>query len=390
MIFKNADGEARKKFWLDFGDNGTKLDDDTRFCTSDGSRVPMDLIKKIVNKINDILYEAEKYFREEKRDNFRDLLLGEVQNHLMLCQENYLQPGDKIFNEDTECEQTKDGTECLMEKEDISVAAFIERHLADCLGSAEDKEAKELMLGLLDWRLCVEKSENSCSSLDEIPLSNWGEYYLCPGEEGVELGPDGYQPIIDYFVKDIPSSCIRLDSVVKKIVWTSAGEADDEFVHYADENSEVGVGNISSTNYAPRPLLPNASGRRRQSRSRNSSSADKSGKIEVRLESGETLLADYVMVTLPLGVLKHHCLQKKEEQLFIPKLPRRKLEAIEKLAYGTVDKIYLEFDAPFWGQGNELGFQIIWKRGETIELECLKKWGRCYEVSAVVIFLSCN
>jgi len=51
---------------------------------------------------------------------------------------------------------------------------------------------------------------------------------------------------------------------------------------------------------------------------------------------------DAVIVTLPLGVLKHSSVT------FDPPLPAEKRDAIARLGMGTLDKLYLQFDAPFW------------------------------------------
>lgn len=52
--------------------------------------------------------------------------------------------------------------------------------------------------------------------------------------------------------------------------------------------------------------------------------------------------ADYVIVTVPLGVLK------KEKIAFIPNLPNQKKEAIKGLEMGVLNKVYLAFDHVFW------------------------------------------
>ncbi len=51
---------------------------------------------------------------------------------------------------------------------------------------------------------------------------------------------------------------------------------------------------------------------------------------------------DAVIVTLPLGVLK------REVVTFRPALPQAKRQAIKRLGMGTLDKLCLLFDRPFW------------------------------------------
>jgi monoamine oxidase len=51
---------------------------------------------------------------------------------------------------------------------------------------------------------------------------------------------------------------------------------------------------------------------------------------------------DAVIVTLPLGVLKQGSV------IFDPALPAQKQQAIKTLGMGTLDKLYLWFDDPFW------------------------------------------
>jgi monoamine oxidase len=63
----------------------------------------------------------------------------------------------------------------------------------------------------------------------------------------------------------------------------------------------------------------------------------------VECENGEVYDCEHVIVTVPLGVLK----DQVTKELFNPKLPQYKIESIEKLLFGTVDKIFLEYDRPF-------------------------------------------
>ena len=62
----------------------------------------------------------------------------------------------------------------------------------------------------------------------------------------------------------------------------------------------------------------------------------------LRLGTGESLSADRVVVTVPLGVLKTTVME------FDPPLPFTHRGAISALGMGTLDKIWLQFDEPFW------------------------------------------
>jgi monoamine oxidase len=66
--------------------------------------------------------------------------------------------------------------------------------------------------------------------------------------------------------------------------------------------------------------------------------------VEVHTTSG-TIHARAVVVTVPLGVLKHHGID------FIPGLPHRHELAIERLGMGVLSKTFLRFERPFWPTG---------------------------------------
>lgn len=80
----------------------------------------------------------------------------------------------------------------------------------------------------------------------------------------------------------------------------------------------------------------------------------------VRCSDGTAYDADFVIFTGSLGVLKENY-----KNMFSPRLPSIKANAIEGLTLGTVDKIYLEFEKPFWPKDWE-GFSLVWS-GKEIE-----------------------
>lgn len=63
---------------------------------------------------------------------------------------------------------------------------------------------------------------------------------------------------------------------------------------------------------------------------------------EVVAVDGRSLPADYVVVTVPLGVLK------ESELRFEPPLPEFKRRAIRELGFGTLDKTVVVFESRFW------------------------------------------
>lgn len=60
------------------------------------------------------------------------------------------------------------------------------------------------------------------------------------------------------------------------------------------------------------------------------------------MANGQEFEADYVLVTVPLGVLKREIIH------FTPDLPKAKQAAITGLDMGTMNKVYLQFDSIFW------------------------------------------
>lgn len=59
-------------------------------------------------------------------------------------------------------------------------------------------------------------------------------------------------------------------------------------------------------------------------------------------EDGDVIEADHIVLTTPLGVLKSDTIQ------FEPPLPDWKRGPIERLGFGTLNKVILVFDKPFW------------------------------------------
>ncbi|XP_070491017.1 spermine oxidase-like isoform X2 [Chironomus tepperi] len=84
---------------------------------------------------------------------------------------------------------------------------------------------------------------------------------------------------------------------------------------------------------------------------------DETSNVAVTCSDGSTYSAKHVIFTPSLGVLK-----KYHESLFTPALPDQKILAIKNYGFGTVGKVFLEFDQPFWKEQGKpfLAYEFLW------------------------------
>ncbi|KAH0555606.1 spermine oxidase [Cotesia glomerata] len=176
-----------------------------------------------------------------------------------------------------------------------SVGEHIKLESTLYLSSLPEDQRKTRQL-LFDCLLKRETCITGCDSMDQVDLLEMGSYAELQGGN-ISL-PGGYSSILQPVTKHIPKDKILLGHPVTEIRWQSPAE---------DES-------------------PKSS-------------------IRVTCSNGKTITANQLICTLPLGVLKKH------PTIFNPPLPQYKKEAIEKLMFGTVDKIFLEYDRPFLNPG---------------------------------------
>lgn len=130
--------------------------------------------------------------------------------------------------------------------------------------------------------------------------------------------------------EDQKNSCINLEQCEKGREETSKDNSENRATN-TSENGET-----SSASFCQRH---NYDGNSELSQSK---SVELVPNAEVVCEDGSHYYADHVICTVPLGVLK-----EKAATLFSPPLPQYKLDSIDRLLFGTVDKIILEYDRPF-------------------------------------------
>lgn len=84
--------------------------------------------------------------------------------------------------------------------------------------------------------------------------------------------------------------------------------------------------------------------------------------IHVKCADGTEYSCDHLICTVSLGVLK-----KRHWSMFEPILPRHKIDSIDAMGFGTVDKIYVEFTKPFWERDWE-GVSFLWATEQLKEI----------------------
>ncbi|KAF5270316.1 hypothetical protein FQR65_LT05504 [Abscondita terminalis] len=192
----------------------------------------------------------------------------------------------------------------------------------DRIKDTQERHLRQLIFNcLLKRETCI----SGCNDMSEMDLLEIGSYTELQG--GNVILPGGYSSILEPLTREIPPECLLREHPVKKILWHKSKGS-----YNTDSDSDD-----SDTTVIEEPSVMNHSSRE--------SSCEKHippHNVEVICENGERFYSDHVLCTLPLGVLKHTA-----KQLFEPNLPDYKMDSINRLLFGTVDKILLEYERPF-------------------------------------------
>lgn len=201
----------------------------------------------------------------------------------------------------------------------------IELYLAN-QSSADDIHLKKLIFEcLLKRETCI----SGCNNMNEIDLLELGSYTELQG--GNIVLPKGYSSILGPMTQSILPEQIVLSCPVKTIHWKrKSGHRTKNSISGLETVDEVDSDDSDKT-VTEVPI--------NNSPSHNNHHRDK---VKIECNDGSVYYADHVICTVPLGVLKEY-----HHTLFEPELPNYKLESIDHLLFGTVDKIFLEYDRPF-------------------------------------------
>ncbi|XP_020572869.1 lysine-specific histone demethylase 1 homolog 3 [Phalaenopsis equestris] len=187
-------------------------------------------------------------------------------------------------------------TSSVAKAEQVNVASA--KNGTTCSGGVVQKTdiLSPLERRVMDWHFA--NLEYGCAaSLKEVSLPYWNQDDVYGGFGGAHcMIKGGYGAVLDCFAKGLD---IHLNHVVTEIFY--------------DINDPNGTDQHSN-------------------------------KVKVCTSAGQEFLADSVLITIPLGCLKANTIK------FSPPLPDWKESSIQRLGFGVLNKVVLEFPSIFWDE----------------------------------------
>ncbi|CAG9773011.1 unnamed protein product [Ceutorhynchus assimilis] len=214
-----------------------------------------------------------------------------------------------------------------------SVGEHIKLEINLYLDKVKDPAEYRLKELLFDCLLKRETCISGCDNMNEIDLLEIGSYTELQG--GNITLPKGYSAILEPLERVIPQGNLLRKHPVKVIKWNCRKKVQKLDKSGSDSDSDDSDRTVIED-------LNNTPSSSRESSEEKTPPASSDYKVEIVCENNQRFYGDHVICTIPLGVLKH-----KANSLFKPPLPEYKLEAIDRLLFGTVDKILLEYERPF-------------------------------------------
>lgn len=294
-------------------------------ASEDGKQVPFGVLHEIHEAYVCFLRRCEEYF---------------------LCQ--YLPPPD---------------INSVGEHINLEAAIYLER-----LPSSEEKRLRRLIFDcLLKRETCI----SGCNTMDEIDLLELGSYTELQG--GNILIPQGYSAILEPMTKNIPPEKITTGLPVKKIIWNYDNPSEDVGEESEDSDQTV-IEDVSKSSTTNKTMNL---GEGSSTNTQDTAHKPKRKYVEVVCNDGQVFYASHVICTIPLGVLK-----ESVGDLFEPPLPQYKIESIERLLFGTVDKIFLEYERPFLNP-EITEIMLLWESPSTPEDVSVSWYKKIYSFAKV-------
>ncbi|XP_068183399.1 peroxisomal N(1)-acetyl-spermine/spermidine oxidase-like [Antennarius striatus] len=154
-----------------------------------------------------------------------------------------------------------------------------------------DATTRSLRLCAISVLMKYECCNNGCATMDEINIMARDQYKILPGRDCTF--PGGYEGLVKKLMLELPGNLVTYKTPVRCVHWNNTEQSKNDVI--------------------------------------------------LECDTGERLSADHVIITVPLGFLKKH-----SSTMFRPPLPLHKHNAIQRLGFGTNNKIFVEFDSPWW------------------------------------------
>lgn len=195
--------------------------------------------------------------------------------------------------------------------------ALLDEGYPDIESTYESQIDSQVIKGIFKAAFNGERFENSCENLNDVSANAWNNFETLGGNL-LTNNKYGYSKIVEYLASKMSDSQIQLNQVVEKIDWSG-----DEII--------INVFNSRENKRAK-------------------------------------WTCEAVLCTISLG-----CLKQNQSTLFKPALPSPKVDAINRLGFGCLNKIFVIFENEF--EPDFQGLQVIWRDDVAFELEkSKKKW----------------
>lgn len=178
------------------------------------------------------------------------------------------------------------------------------------------KPDSNLRRQILDWHKRYYIIDSGASSLDQLSAKEWGRFEH--QEQHITL-KGGLAGLLKTMSKEIGEEKFLKHKFVHKIQWAA-----------------------------------------------NFKSSNQTRKVVVQCKDGSIFSANKVIVTFSLGILKQNF-----GHLFLPKIPTKHRDSIECLGYGSMSKIFLQFESKWW-EGS--GIHFIFKNSTSYEDAPWTRW----------------
>ncbi|CAF0922135.1 unnamed protein product [Brachionus calyciflorus] len=227
--------------------------------------------------------------------------------------------------------------------QDLKLGFFIYENflnLAKKFLNIKDSEVKNNLDCLFLWRCKIENVENSCNSVNDLSLKNFSNYIELKGSQIIEP-KRGYKSILQQIIQNYEQ---KFEQKLK-------------FKH--ELNKILLCENSSDCKHSKFTKDPK--------------------KIVLLFNNENVVLCEKIILTVSLGFLKENIKTLIDPISYVP---LEKLEVIERQGYGTVNKIILEYETPFWDDNLET-INLIWSdmdrenlfdRLDHVNFDVKKRW----------------